>query len=153
MHHVAPGMPTLSPYLIVHDAEAAIAFYGKVLGATERMRIAGPQGKVMHAEIAIGDAVVMLADPFPEMGYRSATDIGATPVSLMLYVPDADATIIAAQEAGAEIMKPAADQFWGDRMGTIRDPFGHVWSLATCKEPVPPDEVTRRAAEWSQKAG
>lgn len=153
MHHVAPGMPTLSPYLIVHDAEAAIAFYGKVLGATERMRIPGPNGKVMHAEIAIGDAVVMLADACPEMGHRSAAEIGATPVSLLLYVPDVDATIIAAEEAGAETMKPAADQFWGDRMGTIRDPFGHVWSLATFKEEVPPDEIKRRAAAWSQNAG
>jgi PhnB protein len=146
-------MPALSPYLIVHDAQAAMLFYMKVLNAAERMRLPGPGGKVMHAELAIGDAVVMLADAFPDMGYRSAQDIGATPGSLMLYVPDVDETIAAAAAAGAAVLKPVADMFWGDRMGTIRDPFGHVWSLATFKEAVPPDELARRAAEWTAQAG
>jgi PhnB protein len=149
MSHVPAGQPSLCPYLIVHDAGAAIDFYARVFGATERMRLPTPDGRVMHADIAIGDAVVMLSDPYPEMGYRSARDIGATPVSLMLYVPDVDATVALAQSAGAVVLKPAADMFWGDRMATVRDPFGLVWSIATHMHDVPPEEVARRGAEWA----
>lgn len=123
--------PTMCPYLIVDDGPAAIDFYTTVLGATERMRLPTPDGSIMHAEIAFGDSVVMLANAFPEMGFHDPKQIGGTPVSLMIYVADCDAAYETALAAGATSQQEPQDQPYGDRMARIQDPFGHIWSLAT----------------------
>ncbi len=150
---IPEGYHTVTPYLVVHDGAGAIEFYKKAFGAIETMRMGGPDGKVGHAEIRIGDSHVMLADESPDMGHRSAKSIGATPVSLVLYVEDVDAQFKQAIAAGAKEIRPVEDQFYGDRMGTLADPFGHVWSLGTHKEDVPPEEMNRRMAEMmAQKA-
>jgi PhnB protein len=129
----------LMPYLIVHDASSAIEFYTKAFNATEHVRLADSRGKVMHAEIRIGNASFMLADEFPEMGYRSARSLGGSPVSMLLYVDDVDAQFRQAVDSGATATMPPQDQFDGDRRGTLTDPFGHVWLIATRKEDVSPD--------------
>jgi PhnB protein len=138
--------PTVSAYLCVDGAEAAIAFYAKVFGATERMRMGAPGGKVGHAELAIGESVVMLADEFPEMGIVGPKSIGGTPVTLSVYVDDVDATFATALGAGATEVRAVEDQFYGDRNGQFLDPFGHRWSVATHVEDVTEDEMQRRAA-------
>jgi PhnB protein len=138
--------PQLSPYLIVDGAAAAIDFYTSVFGASERMRIGGPEGKVGHAELQIGSAVVMLADPYPDMGIRDPRAVGGTPVTIGLYVEDADAVYARAIEAGATALRPVENQFYGDRSGQFEDPFGHRWSVSTHIEDVPADEMQRRAA-------
>lgn len=140
---IPEGYHSVTPYLIVRGAARAIEFYGKAFGATERMRMDGPGGRVMHAEIQIGDSVVMLADE-PETGARSPEAYGGTPVSIMLYVEDVDATVKRAVEAGARLTRPVENQFYGDRMGGITDPFGHEWYVATTVEEVSPDELQRR---------
>jgi PhnB protein len=127
---------TATPYLIVNDAAAAIAFYKDAFGATEVVRLADPTGKVMHAEIRINNSPFMLADEFPDMGYRSPLTLGGSPVSIYLYVEDVDAQCARAIAAGAREVMPATDQFDGDRRGTLTDPFGHVWLLATRKETI-----------------
>jgi PhnB protein len=132
------------PYLIVHDAAAAIEFYKNAFGATEFVRLADPKGKVMHAEIRIGDSQIMLADEFPDMGYRSPTDLGGSPVSVLLYVEDVDRLFTSAINAGATSTMPVKDQFDGDRRGTLTDPFGHIWLVATRKEDVSPDDLRQR---------
>lgn len=132
------------PYLIIRDAAAAIEFYKKAFGATEFVRLADSSGKVMHAEIRIGNSKIMLADEFPEMGYRSPTMLGGSPVSVVLYVEDADKLFASAISAGATSTMPVQDQFDGDRRGTLADPFGHIWLIATQKEDVSPDELRRR---------
>ena len=139
--------PRLSPYLCVDDGAAAIDFYRDILGATERYRVAAPGGKIGHAELQIGDSVVMLADEFPEMGFRSPKAIGGSPVVLGVYVEDADAVLAKAVAAGATERRPVENQFYGDRSGQFEDPFGHVWSVSTRIEDVPPEEIERRAAE------
>jgi PhnB protein len=143
---VPEGYHRVTPYLIVDGAAKALDFYRNVFGATERMRMPAPGGKVGHAEIAIGDSVIMLADEHPEIGARAPRAFGGSPVSIHLYVDDVDTTVKAAVGAGAKLLRPVEDQFYGDRSGTIEDPFGHHWHVATHKEDVAPDEMERRAA-------
>lgn len=144
---IPEGYPRVTPYLIVDGAGAAIDFYCSVLGATERMRMAGPDGKVGHAELELGNSVVMLADEHPEMNARGPRSIGGTPVSLHVYVEDSDRVFERAIEAGAKVLQPVDDKFYGDRSGSFEDPFGHHWHVATHAEDVPPDEMEKRAAE------
>lgn len=147
---VPKGYHNVTPYLIVSGAARALDFYKQVFGAIERMRMAGPNGKIGHAEIGIGDSVIMLADEHPEMGARAPGAFGGAAVSIMLYVDDADATVKSAVAAGAKVVRPVEDKFYGDRTGTIEDPFGHQWHVGTHKEDVPPDEMQRRAAAMAK---
>ena len=145
---IPPGYHTVTPYLIVQGAAAAIEFYKQALGATERMRFAQPNGKIGHAELEIGDSVIMLADEVPEMGILAPQSTGGkTPVSLALYVEDVDEVAEKAVDGGAEILFPVEDHFYGDRAGRLKDPFGHVWMVSTHKEDVSAEEMERRAAE------
>jgi PhnB protein len=144
---IPDGYPQVTPYLCVDGAKAAIEFYSNVLGATERMHMPGPDGKIGHAELELGDSLIMLADEFPEMGIRGPKAVGGTPVMIMIYVEDADAVFDAAVAAGATALRPMENQFYGDRTGQFEDPFGHRWSVATHVEDVPPDEMEKRAAE------
>jgi PhnB protein len=132
------------PYLIVDNASSAIEFYKRAFGAVEFVRLADPSGKVMHAEIRVGDLQIMLADEFPDMGYQSPSSIGASPVSILLYIENVDQVFKSAIEAGGLAVKPVEDQFDGDRRGTMKDPFGHTWLIATRKEKVAPDEMKKR---------
>jgi len=143
----AEGYHTATPYLIVKGAARAIDFYKKVFGATELLRFPGPGGKLGHAEIRIGDSVIMLADEHPEMGFRSPKAYHGTPVSLVLHVDNVDATARQAVAAGAKVQRPVKDQFYGDRSGTFQDPFGHVWTISTHKEDLSLEEVQRRSVE------
>jgi PhnB protein len=143
---IPEGYPRVTPYLMVDGASAAIDFYTTVLGATERMRMSAPEDKVGHAELEIGNSVIMLADESPEMDARSPRTVGGTPVSLHVYVEDADATFERAVEAGAKMLQPVEDKFYGDRSGSFEDPFGHRWHVATHVEDVPPGEMEKRAA-------
>ena len=143
---VPEGHPTVSPYLIVNDGAAALDFYKKAFGATELMRHTDPNGKVGHAEITIGDSVIMLADEFPDFGARSPRAIGGSPVGIHLYVEGVDALASRAIAAGAKVVRPVQDQFYGDRNGTFEDPFGHIWHISTHIEDVPPEELSRRVA-------
>ena len=143
---IPEGYHSVTPYLIVKDAAAAIEFYKKAFGAKELFRMEpGREGKIAHAEIKIGNSPVMLADEFPEFGVRSAESIGGSPVSRLLYVEDVDATAAQAVSAGAKVVRPIKDQFYGDRSGTFTDPFGHTWTIATHKEDVSPGEMERRS--------
>jgi PhnB protein len=142
---VPDGYRTATPYLIVKGAAEAIEFYKRAFGATEMLRMADPQGRVGHAEIKIGDSVIMLADEHPAMGYRSPRSLGGSSVSILLYLEDVDAVYERALKAGARSQRPVADQFYGDRSGTLEDPFGHLWTVATHVEDVPPEELERRA--------
>jgi PhnB protein len=144
---IPDGYHSLTPYIVVSDAAAAIAFYSDVFGAYERLRFAEPSGKIGHAELQLGDSVLMIADEYPDMGIDGPVKIGGTPVSLMLYVGDVDATLAAAVAKGATLLRPAADQFHGDRSATILDPFGHRWTLATHKVEVSKAEMQQR---WQQ---
>lgn len=137
--------PRLVPYLHVHDGAAAIDFYTRVLGAVERMRMPAPGGKLGHAELEIGDSVVMLADEYPDMGALGPKSVGGTPVMLMVYVHDVDSVFEQALAAGATSLSSVQDQFYGDRSGQFEDPFGHRWNVATHVEDVAPDEMQRRA--------
>jgi PhnB protein len=150
---IPDGYHAVTPYLSINGAARAIDFYKRAFGATEVMRMAGPKDTIGHAEIAIGDSRVMLADEFPEMGFVGPQARGGSPVHLHLYVDDVDARVAQAVSAGAKITRPIQDQFYGDRSGTIEDPFGHVWHLATHKEDVPEDELRRRAAEAMKQMG
>jgi PhnB protein len=143
---VPDGYYAVTPYLILKDAARAIGFYKQAFAATELMRFAGPDGKIGHAEIKIGNSPIMLADEHPEMGYRGPEALGGTPVSILLYVADVDSLFSRAIAAGAKELRPLKDQFYGDRSGTVVDPFGHVWTIATHKEDVPLEEMKRRAA-------
>lgn len=147
---VPEGYHNVTPYLIVNGAARALDFYKRVFGATERMRMAGPDGKVGHAEVGIGDSVIMLADEHPEMGARAPGAFGGAAVSIMLYVDDVDATVKTAVAQGAKVVRAIEDKFYGDRTGTIEDPFGHHWHVGTHKEDVPPDEMQRRAAAMAK---
>jgi PhnB protein len=148
---IPDGYHTVTPYLIVKDAARALDFYKEAFGATASMCMAGPGGKVMHAEIKIGDSAIMMADEFPEMGARSPQTYGGTPVSLALYVEDVDTVAGQAIAAGAKVLRPVADQFYGDRTGTLEDPFGHVWTIATHKEDVTPEEMQRRSEAFMKQ--
>lgn len=150
---IPEGYPRVTPYLVVDGAAAAIDFYTSVLGATERMRMGGPDGKVGHAEIELGDSVVMLADEHPEVDARGPKSVGGTPVSLHVYVEDADGVFERAIEAGAKTLRPVEDQFYGDRLGSFEDPFGHQWNVATHVEDVSPEEMSKRMAEAEAAAG
>jgi PhnB protein len=149
---IPDGYTTVTPYLIVKDAAGALDYYKKALGATELFRMPGPGGKVMHAEIQVGDSRIMMADEFPEMCAQSPQTLGGTPVSLCLYVEDADTLFEQAVAAGATVRRPVMDQFYGDRSGTLVDPFGHVWTIATHKEDLTPEEIGRRAEAFMQPA-
>jgi PhnB protein len=138
--------PRVTPYLIIDGASAAIDFYSSVLGATERLRMAGPDGKVGHAELGIGDSVIMLADEHLDMDVRGPQTVGGTPVTLHVYVEDADSVFERAIQAGAKALRPVEDKFYGDRSGQFEDPFGHRWDVATHVEDVPPEEMPKRAA-------
>ncbi|TML31076.1 MAG: VOC family protein [Actinobacteria bacterium] len=144
---IPDGYPRVIPYLIVDGGTAAIDFYSSVLGATERMRMPAPDGKVGHAELELGDSLIMLADEFPDMDARGPKAMGGTPVSLLVYVEDADAAFDRAIQAGAKSLQPVEDKFYGDRSGRFEDPFGHRWDVATHVEDVPPDEMAKRAAD------
>ena len=139
--------PRVMPYLTIDGAAKAIDFYREVLGAEERGRMGGPDGKVGHAELTIGDAVIMLADTFPGMGPSAPPALGGSPVTLVVYVEDVDDVFARAIKAGAKEISPVADQFYGDRSGQFEDPFGHRWNVASHVEDVPEDEMERRAAE------
>ena len=143
---IPDGYHTVTPYLIVKGAARALDFYKKAFGATELFRMPGPGGKIMHAEIKIGDSPIMLADEFPEMDARGPQSLGGTPVGLCLYVEDVDARFAKAVAAGGKVLRPVVDQFYGDRSGTVADPFGHKWTIATHKEDVSPEEMKRRMA-------
>ena len=150
---IPEGYESITPYLVMKGASAAIDFYKKVFGATERMRMDAPGGMIGHAEITVGSSVIMLADESPDMGFRGPKTFGGTPVSLMLYVPNVDEVFKRAVDAGAKQLRPVENQFYGDRMGTLEDPFGHVWSIGTHVEDVAPEEMSRRAQEkMKQKA-
>jgi PhnB protein len=143
---VPDGYRSITPYVIVRGGVAAIAFYQKVFGARLRMKLDAPGGKIGHAELEIGDSLVMLADEHPEMGALAPPTIGGTPVGLHVYLADVDAVAAKAIAAGATLKRPVADQFYGDRLGSIVDPFGHLWHISTHIEDVSPDEIARRAA-------
>ena len=142
---IPDGYHTATPYLIVKDAARAIDFYKRAFGAKEVMRF-DRGGKVGHAEVKIGDSPIMLADEFPEMGARSPQSLGGSPISILLYAEDVDALVAQAIAAGAKLQRPVEDKFYGDRTGSVEDPFGHVWHIATHKEDVTLEEMHRRAA-------
>lgn len=144
---IPDGYPRLMPYLAVDGASDAIDFYKTIFGATERMRMAGPDGKVGHAELEVGESIIMLADEFPEMGHLSPKSVGGTPVTLHIYVEDVDTCFAQALENGAKSLRDPENKFYGDRGAEIEDPFGHRWSIATHVEDVPADEMEKRAAE------
>ena len=143
---IPEGYHSVTPYLYVGDAARAIEFYQKVFGAKELFRMDAPGGKIGHAEIMIGDSHVMLADECPEMDSYSPQKFGGSPVGLLLYVEDVDALAESAVAAGAKMLEPLEDKFYGDRMGKLEDPFGHIWAIATHMEDVSPEEMERRAA-------
>lgn len=143
---------SVTPYLIVKDGAKAIEYYKKVFGATETVRMNGPDGKVGHAELKIGNSHIMLADEFPEMDHKSPLSLGSSPVSLLVYVEDVDGIVNRAVAAGAKILKPVQDQFYGDRSGFIQDPFGHLWGVATHKEDVSPQEMKERMKKMQPAA-
>jgi PhnB protein len=142
---IPEGYRTATPYLIVQGAADAIEFYKHTFGATEMLRMADPQGRVGHAEIRIGDSVIMLAEEHPGMGYRAPRSLGGSSVSILLYLEEVDAVFDRAVKAGAKVLRPVANQFYGDRSGTLEDPFGHIWTIATHVEDVAPEELRRRA--------
>lgn len=142
---IPEGYHSITPYLIVRGGSDAIEFYKRAFGATELFRFPAPDGKVGHAEIKIGDSPIMLADEYPQMGYNSPQSIGGSPVSLMIYVDDVDIVFSRAIEAGATVKEAVQDKFYGDRIGSVVDPFGHVWHIATHKEDVSIEEMQQRA--------
>ena len=144
---IPDGYHTVTPYLAFEDAAEAIEFYKKAFGAKERMRMESPNGQIGHAELEIGDSLVMLADAFPQSTTRPPSELGGTTGGVFLYVEDVDAVVKQATNAGATITMEVADQFWGDRFGSVKDPFGHSWSVATHVEDVPPEEMAERAKE------
>ena len=141
---IPAGYHSVTPYLIVRGAAEAIDFYRKAFSAVELFRFPSPDGKIGHAEIKIGDSPIMMADEYPEMGYQGPQSIGGSPVSLMIYVEDVDSLFNQAVDAGATVKEALQDKFYGDRMGTVIDPFGHVWHLATHKEDVSMEEMQER---------
>jgi len=143
---VPEGYARVTPYLIVDGAASAIDFYTKFFGAKERMRMPGPDNKIGHAEIEIGKSIVMLADANPQMGHKSPKTLGGSPIGLVLYVENVDDTVRRATASGAKVVRPVEDQFYGDRMGTVLDPFGHQWYVAAHIEDVSPEEMKRRMA-------
>jgi PhnB protein len=147
---IPDGYHSVTPYLIVKGGAEAINFYKRAFGAVEQMRMASPDGRIGHAEIKIGDSVIMLADEHPESGHRSPQSLGGAGVSLMVYVDQVDEVFKQAVASGAKELRPLKNQFYGDRSGTLQDPFGHQWTLATHIEDVAPDEMRRRAEKFMQ---
>jgi PhnB protein len=144
---IPEGYHTITPYLAVEDAERAIEFYKRAFGATERVRMPTPDGKIAHAELDIGDSLVMLSDPFPQSTCKAPKELGGTSAGVFLYVEDVDAVVKRAVDAGATETMPVEDMFWGDRFGKISDPFGHEWQIATHKEDLTPEEIEERAKQ------
>ena len=144
---IPDGYPRVTPYLHVDGASKAIDFYRTVFGAKERMRMAGPDGRIGHAELEIGNSMIMVADEHPDMGVRGPKSVGGTPVTVLVYVEDVDRAFERALKAGAKELRPVQNQFYGDRSGQFEDPFGHHWNVATHVEDVPPDEMAKRAAK------
>lgn len=142
---IPEGYHNITPYLICKGAAKAMEFYREAFGATELFRLDGPGDAIGHAEMKIGDSPFMLADEFPDMGARSPESYGGSPVNIMLYVNDVDKTVERAVARGAKLVRPVQDQFYGDRNGTLIDPFGHSWTIATHKEDVSPEEMKRRS--------
>ena len=142
---IPEGYHSLNAYLSVDDAAAAIDYYTQVFGAKERFRMNGPDGKIGHAEVEIGDSVLMLADDNPQSNYTPPSRLGGTSAGLLLYVEDVDAVVLKATEAGATLTMPVEDMFWGDRFGQVTDPFGHAWQIATHKEDLSEEEIAERS--------
>lgn len=147
------GYASVTPYLYIRGAASAIDYYKQVFGATVILSMPGPGGKVMHAEIKVGDSVIMLADENPQMDVLSPQSVGGVASSLLLYLENVDAVVQRAVDAGAKLLRPVQNQFYGDRSGTISDPFGHHWTVATHVEDVTPEEMKKRMASASQAAG
>lgn len=152
-HFIPPGYQAVTPYLACHDAAGAIAFYKKAFGAAELMRMPGPGGKVGHAEMKISDARIMLAGEYPDMDFLSPRARGGTPVHIHVYTKNVDATVKQAVAAGAKLLRQVEDQFYGDRTGTVQDPFGHVWHLSTHIEDLSAAELRKRAKKAMQETG
>ncbi len=150
---IPEGYHTVNTYLTVHDGRAAIEFYKKAFGAREMFLMEGPPGKIGHAELKIGDSTIMLSDEMPGGSCRSPQSLGGTTITLFLYVEDADRTFNQAVTAGAEVVRPVEDMFWGDRYGQVKDPFGHAWGLATHKEDLAPEELQKRAEKAMAEMG
>lgn len=151
---VPEGYHTITPYLAVDSATEAIDFYKRAFGAKERVRMDGPQGSIMHAELEIGDSLIMLSDPFPQASTTPPKQLGGTTVSIFAYVDDIDSVYKQAIDAGASSLMEPDDMFWGDRFGSVQDPFGHSWTIATHVEDVSPEEMEKRSEEFmSQMAG
>jgi PhnB protein len=149
---IPEGYHTLTPFLTVRNAAQAVEFYKKAFGAKQRGDLAkGPDGKVMHAELQIGDSVIMLSDEFPEFGSLSPQSIGGSPMGLHIYIENVDAAFDRAVKAGAQVEMPVMDQFWGDRYGKLKDPFGHKWSIATHVKDMSADEMKRNMDEAMSK--
>jgi PhnB protein len=142
---IPEGYHSVTPYLAVDGAAEAIEYYKQAFGAKERVRMDAPGDKIGHAELEIGDSLVMLSDAFPQASTRPPTELGGTSASVFMYVEDVDAVVKQAVDAGATVTMEVADQFWGDRFGSVQDPFGHLWSIATHVEDVPPEEMAERA--------
>ncbi len=149
---IPEGYHTLTPYLVVKDGARAIDFYKRAFGAQERFRMPGPDGRIGHAELQIGDSIVMLADEAPEHGAYSPDSLKGTPVTFVFYVNDVDSAYKRAVDAGARVHEPLENKFYGDRMGSVTDPFGHTWHLATHIEDVSPEEMQRRGAELAARS-
>jgi PhnB protein len=150
---IPDGYHSVTPYLVIKGASRAIDFYKQAFGATELLRMDGPDGSVGHAEIKIGDSPVMLADEHPQMGFRSPQTLGGAGISLMVYVENVDEVFPRAIAAGAKELRAVQDQFYGDRSGTLEDPFGHVWTISTHKEDLSNEEMQRRSTELLQSGG
>jgi PhnB protein len=150
---IPEGYYSVTPYLILDDATRALEFYKHAFGAVEKFRMPAPGGKIGHAEIVIGDSTIMLADEYPSMGARSAKTMGGSPMFLMVYTEDVDKMVAQAVAAGGTLKRPVANQFYGDRAGSVEDPFGYQWYLATHVEDVPPDELQRRSAKAMAEHG
>jgi PhnB protein len=144
---VPDGFRTVTPYLVVNGAAEALDFYARAFGAKQVRRMTAPDGRIAHAEIEIGDSRIMLSEEFKEQGGTSPRTLKGTPVHIFLYVPDADATVKQAVSAGAQVVSPLADMFWGDRWGVLVDPYGHTWQVATHKEDLTPEEMAKRTAK------
>jgi PhnB protein len=149
---IPDGYHSVTPYLVIKGAAEALEFYKSVFGATELMRFDGPNGTLAHAEIKIGNSPLMISDEWPDMGFRGPKSIGGSPVGIMIYVEDADAMFAKAVAAGGTVTKPLQDQFYGDRSGSITDPWGHMWTIATHVEDVTPEEIERRMKAMTPQA-
>jgi PhnB protein len=150
---IPEGQPRVTPYLTVDDGKAAIEFYKRAFGATERGVMAAPDGRIGHAALEIGDATIMLSDTFPQSACKTPKELGGTTVAIFVFVEDVDAVVQDAADAGATVIMQPEDQFWGDRLGQVTDPFGHVWQLATRIEDLAPEEIEARGREMFASMG